>query len=367
MASAADIMFMQRALELAARGRFRTAPNPMVGAVIVKNRRIIGEGYHRRAGSDHAEIAAIKNATAPVKGATVYVTLEPCCHTGRTGPCTEALIEHGFKRVVFAAKDPDPRVAGKGARRLRRAGIKVESGLLQEEANHLNESYVGYHRLGRPYIILKTAQTLDGRIAASSGDSQWITSAESRRRGHALRASVDGLVVGMDTVRADDPSLTVRHVKGPNPYRIVLSSSLKFPRVCRLLDDNSDYRTIVASNAAAVERFSRRKRGRGLIFWTVKANRKGLLDVDDLVNHADRFGLRSLLVEGGSQVATAFLNAGLVDKYVAFVAPLMLGQGIESIGDLKSKKIADAIEFEHAEFTPSGKDIMFTGYPKWRR
>jgi len=366
MADARDLTYMQRALELAARGRFTTAPNPMVGAVIVKNGRIIGEGYHRRAGSDHAEIVAMKHAKAPVKGSTVYVTLEPCCHTGRTGPCTDALIAAGVKRVVYAAQDPDNRVGGKGARKLRRAGIEVKSGVLRDESIRLNEIYFGYHQLGRPYIILKSAQTLDGRIAAASGDSKWISGPESLKMAHELRAQVDGVLVGMATVKADNPSLTVRHVKGSNPYRIVLSRSLTFPRQCRLLSDNDDYRTIIASEADAVARFSRTKRGGGLIYWTVKNGRNGALDVRDLVDQASRFGLQSLLVEGGSRVATAFLKAGLVDKYVAVIAPMVLGKGIDSIGDLGAKKIENAIVFERAELVRSGRDVIIVGYPKRR-
>ena len=367
VADETDIRYMQRALELVARGRFRTAPNPMVGAVIVRQGRIIGEGYHRKAGSDHADIAAIRNAVEPVAGSTVYVTLEPCCHTGRTGPCTAALIEHGVARVVFAATDPDPRVRGKGARRLRQAGIRVEAGILREQAVRLNEVFFAFHRTGRPFIILKTAQTLDGRIGAGNGDSKWISSPASRRMAHELRAEADAIVVGGGTVRRDNPALTVRHVTGPDPYRVILSASLRFPKSCRLLDDNADARTIIATMAENVERFARTRRGRSLTFWSIRRRRDGQLDVADLVRKAGQFGLRSLLVEGGSRVATSFLKAGLVDKYVAFVAPKLLGTGIDAVGDLGIASIDRALTFARTEILTCGPDIVVIGYPKRRK
>lgn len=365
MARQADLTYMQRALELARKGRFKTAPNPMVGAVIVKNGRIIGEGYHHRAGSAHAEIVALKSATGPVNGASLYVTLEPCNHTGRTGPCTEAIIDSGIDRVVFAATDPDPRVQGRGARRLRRAGIKVESGILREEATRLNEIYFGYLQLKRPYIVLKTAQTLDGRIATSTGDSQWISGPQSRRMAHELRAECDGVIVGAETVRRDNPALTVRHIKGPDPYRIILTASAQFPKKSRVLDINSDFRTIIATTAENVERFSKTLRGRKLIYWAVKTGRDHSLDIADLVRQANQFGLRSLLVEGGSRVSTSFLKARLVDKVVAFIAPKISGEGINAIGDLRIRRIADVVTLTNTETMTLGKDLVFVGYPKW--
>ena len=367
MASEADKKYMHKALELARKGRFKTAPNPLVGSVIVRNGRIIGEGWHRKAGSDHAEIAAMKNAGSSVKGATVYVTLEPCCHTGRTGPCTDALIDAGVRRVVFAATDPDPRVKGKGARRLRNAGIEVSSGVLRRESERLNEIFFAYHRLGRPFIILKTAQTIDGRIASTTGDSKWISSKASRRMAHELRAEVDGVVVGGQTVRRDNPSLTVRHVNGSNPYRIVLTGSLRFPKECTLLDENTDYRTIVAGNGDLVSRFSRSKRGKGVIMWSLEMGNDGFLDVRDLVKQAHQFGLRSLLIEGGNRVATSFLKAGLVDKYIAFIAPKVLGEGVNAVGDLRIRAISRAITFNRSEMVPNGDDMIFVGYPKWSK
>lgn len=362
--STPSLDFMQRALVLAEKGRGSTSPNPMVGAVVVRNGRVIGEGFHLAPGADHAEIAALRKAGKAASGATLYVTLEPCCHTGRTGPCTDAVIAYGIKTVFAAVKDPNPAVNGRGIRILRKAGITVSTGLMREQATLLNDKYFGYHRHRRPFVILKTAQTLDGRIATASGDSRWITSAASRRFAHRLRAEVDAVAVGMGTVRSDNPALTVRHVKGRNPYRIVLSRSLKFPPACRLLTDNKDYRTIIAGGEDAIERFSRTKKGRNLILWGVRLNRQGMPQIRDFLDKAADFGLQSILLEGGGTLATAFLKAGLVDKYVLITAPILCGQGVAAVGDLNIKKLGDAIRFEHGSFETCGIDNIFIGYPQ---
>lgn len=355
---------MERALFLAEKARGRTSPNPMVGAVLVKGGQIVGEGYHRAAGRDHAEIVAIKKAKGDSRRATLYVSLEPCCHTGNTQPCAEAIIKAGIRKVVYAVKDPDPRVSGRGARALRRAGVEVVSGLLSKQARHLNEQFFGYHENGRPFVILKYAQSLDGRIATSSGESKWITGPEARKFAHQLRADVDAVLVGSATVRKDDSALTVRHVRGANPYRVIVTSSLKLPRKCRLLNENDDSRTIIAT-CSSPDRRSFARRGKGnLIFWQVRPTRDGLLDVADLVRKADLFGLQSLLVEGGARLATSFLKAGLVDKLVVFTAPTVIGRGVEAIGELGVRRLCDAVEVTQGSFTTLGRDSVFIGYPK---
>jgi diaminohydroxyphosphoribosylaminopyrimidine deaminase/5-amino-6-(5-phosphoribosylamino)uracil reductase len=365
MVKTVDAAYMRRALSLAEKGRGKTSPNPMVGAVIVKKGEIVGEGYHRCVGKEHAERVAIKKAGSKAKGATLFVNLEPCCHTGRTGPCTEAIINAGIGKVIFSVRDPDPRVNGKGARILKKAGVTVKSGLLKKEALQLNESYFGYHKNKRPFVILKMAQTLDGRIATTTGESRWISGPQSLKLAHRLRAEVDAVVVGMGTVRKDNPALTVRLVKGKNPYRVVLSQSLNFPRKCLLLDNNSDYKTIIATNGEEIERFSRTKRGRrNLIYWSLRTDSDGLLDLHDFVTKAEEFGFHSLLVEGGGAIATSFLKIGLVDKYIIVMAPFVLGNGISAVGDLRARKLADAISFEHYFFQASGTDNVFVGYPK---
>lgn len=341
MAVSADSRFMARALELAAKARGKTAPNPMVGAVLVKGGQVIGEGYHRRAGDDHAEIVALKASGGGARNSTLYVTLEPCCHVGRTGPCADRIIAAGVKRVVVAMQDPDPRVRGRGARTLRAAGIDVTMGVLREQARQLNEEFVKFHTVGQPFVTLKIAQSLDGRVATRTGDSQWITSAEARAYGHRLRAESDGVVVGMGTVRADNPTLTVRLVKGRNPFRIVVASHLRFPLRCKLVSANDDHRTIIASSEEEIQRYSRRSRNHNLTYWSVLQTRDGLIDLTDLLSQASAFGLRSLLVEGGAKLATSFLKAGLVDKIVVMTAPKIIGDGIDAVGDLQVRKLAD--------------------------
>ncbi len=367
MARQADIEFMKIALQLAERGRYLTAPNPMVGAVIVKNNKIISKGYHHKAGGDHAEIAAFKNAKTSVKGATLYVTLEPCCHTGRTGPCTDAILTSGIKRVVIATRDADPRVKGKGIRILKKAGIDVEAGVLRKDAVKLNEAYFHYNITKRPFIVLKEAQSIDGRIAVANGDSKWISSSDSLRMAHGLRAEADAVIVGMGTVRKDNPSLTVRHIKADDPYRIVLTNSLKFPRNCNLLKKNKDYKTILASSVEQIEKYSKKNKGSNLTYWNIKKNSNGCLDVKDLITKANDFGIRHILVEGGSEVATSFLKAKLVDKYLAVLAPKIIGSGINSINDLGIRKVSNSITFKESEFVPSGKDCLFIGYPDWSK
>ncbi|MFZ1683137.1 MAG: bifunctional diaminohydroxyphosphoribosylaminopyrimidine deaminase/5-amino-6-(5-phosphoribosylamino)uracil reductase RibD [Candidatus Zixiibacteriota bacterium] len=361
MIRSAHAEYMYRALTLALKGKGKTRPNPMVGALIVKNGKIIAEGYHRAAGTPHAEIVALKKAGIRAKGATLYVTLEPCCHVGRTGPCTEAIIKAGIKTVVFAMIDPDPRINGRGAKMLPAAGITVVSGICENEARLLNETFHHFHTYGRPLVTLKIAQTLDGRIATSTGDSKWITGKEARTEGHRLRAESDAIVVGMGTVRKDDPSLTVRLVDGDNPYRLILTTSAKFGKTCQLLDKNKDLRTIVVSTDKKIANFARTPRGRKVMSWTVRGNRQNGLNLADIMEKCRAFGLRSLLIEGGARVATSFLKAGLVDKIVAFSAPMIIGSGVEAVGNIGITKLANAIKFDTCSIDLVGDDIRFIG------
>jgi diaminohydroxyphosphoribosylaminopyrimidine deaminase/5-amino-6-(5-phosphoribosylamino)uracil reductase len=364
MADVADTDFMKLAIDLAEKGRGKTSPNPVVGAVLVHRNRVVGKGYHRAAGRDHAEIAAIKMAGSKARGATLYVNLEPCCHQGRTGPCTEAIIKAGISRVVASTKDPNPVVDGKGFRLLRKAGVKVETGLLKKQARQLNDIYIGYHENKRPYVILKLAQSLDGRIATGSGDSRWISSPQSRRFVHKLRAEVDAVVVGAGTVRRDNPLLTVRHVRGENPYRIVLSESLKIPPRSNLLVHNGDFKTIIASSDSALSNARRVASSRNPITWTVDRAAKHQLDLEDFMMKVNQFGLRSILVEGGRELATAFLKAGLVDKIVMVTAPIIIGDGISGIGELNIRNISKAIKLESGFDIGSGVDTIHVGYPQ---
>ncbi len=364
MASRPATEFMRLAFGLAEKGRGKTSPNPIVGAVIVRGGEIVGKGYHRAIGQEHAEIAAIRMAGSRARGSTLYINLEPCAHTGRTGPCSEAIIAAGIKKVVLSIKDPNPLVNGKGIRRLRKFGIKVESGLLKDEARRLNDIYLGFHENKRPYVILKLAQSLDGKIATIEGDSKWISSLRSRRFAHQLRSAVDAVVVGAGTVREDDPALTVRHVKGRSPYRIILSGSLDIPSRSRLLRNNEDMKTIIATS----ERSLRSLKGRSLagepILWSVKNAGRKRLDLPDFVSKAGDFGLQSLLIEGGAALATSFLRVGLVDKLVAITAPVIVGSGKESFGNLGINMVSEAVGFDSWYTIPSGPDTIFIGYPR---
>ncbi|MCH9025106.1 MAG: bifunctional diaminohydroxyphosphoribosylaminopyrimidine deaminase/5-amino-6-(5-phosphoribosylamino)uracil reductase RibD [candidate division Zixibacteria bacterium] len=366
MASNNDKEFMELALRLAEKARGKTLPNPMVGAVIVINGKVVGRGYHQGPESAHAEVAAIKSAGAKTKGATIYVTLEPCCHTGRTGPCTEAIKDAGIKKIVYACKDFNPIVNGKGARVLRRAGLKVENGLMKNEAIRLNEVYFNAIKNKRPFVTLKIAQTIDGRIATLSGDSKWITGQEARVFAHKLRSENEAVLVGMGTVKADNPSLTTRHLKGNNPYRIVVSESLEFPKSCKLIVNNKDYKTIIATTKRSLSKFSKIKKTDGLTFWEIKKSAKNRLNLADILQKAYAFGIHSILVEGGSQISTSFLKAKLVDKLVVITAPLFLGSGLNSIGNLEIGAIKNAIKLKnHARFQ-CGEDQVFVGYPDWK-
>jgi len=342
----------------------------MVGAVVVKNGRVVAEGYHRCTGGDHAEIVALKKAQKngrKARGATVYVSLEPCCHVGRTGPCTQALIKAGVKRIVYATTDPNPMVNGKGARQLRQSGLEVKRGVLQKEARRLNEVYFSAYRTGRPFVTLKMAQSLDGRIATATGDSQWISGSQALKVVHKLRAENDAVLIGRGTLKADNPALTVRKAKGKNPYRIVVTESGRLPGSCQFLDNNNDQRSIVATSAEGVKKLTRRSRGKNLTYWTIKSSPTGGLDLTDLLARAGEFGLRSLLIEGGSGLATSFLKAQLVDKVVMVVAPILIGRGTDTIGDLGIRKLSRNIGLDDVTMRLAGRDAVISGYPNYRK
>ncbi len=356
-----DRKFMQTTFDLAEKARGKTSPNPMVGAIIVKSNRIIGQGYHKKAGNPHAEIKALEDAGNAAKDATLYVNLEPCCHRGRTKPCAPEIIKAGIRRVVYAVKDPNPLVNGKGAAMLRRAGIVVKSGVLSREARRLNEVYLKYIRTGRPYVILKSAQSLDGRLATSSGDSRWISCREARKFAHRFRAESDAVVIGSGTAKTDNPKLTVRLFKGKTPYRIVISDHPAFLKKFDLVKKNDDTRTIVATSKTGAATLSEKN----LIIWSIKKGRHGL-SLEDFLDKAGRFGITSLLIEGGGTLATSFIRAGLIDKHHIIIAPLILGRGVDTVGDLNIRTVAEALKFKEYSFSQCGSDILFTGYPEYK-
>ena len=349
-----DERFMTRALRLSERARGQTSPNPLVGAVLVRDGRIVGEGYHRRAGEPHAEAIALNRAGAQAEGATLYVSLEPCCHFGRMPPCVDRIIERGVAEVVCALIDPDSRVSGRGIEKLRGAGISVKLGVLEEAARKTNEVYLKYITTGMPFVILKWAQSLDGRIATRTGDSKWITGEKARRWVHRLRSQVDAVMVGVGTVIRDDPQLNVRGVKGKHPLKIVLDSQLSIPPEARVFEGE---RMILATT----ERSSEEKRGlveeKGAQVW-ILPERDGHVDLAAVMRKAGKTGITSILIEGGSKIATSALKAHIVDKLMIFIAPKLIGRGINAVGDLGITRIEETIELEDVKLRRIGADVL---------
>jgi diaminohydroxyphosphoribosylaminopyrimidine deaminase/5-amino-6-(5-phosphoribosylamino)uracil reductase len=360
---ARDEAFMRRALRLAARGLGRTSPNPVVGAVVVKDGRVLATGYHRRAGLEHAEVAALRRLGCRAAGADLYVTLEPCDHHGRTPPCSEAVIRAGVRRVVVGMRDPNPLVDGRGIRRLRRAGIAVEVGCCGAECRRVNEQFVCVQERGRPFVTWKAAVTLDGRIATRTGDSRWVTGAAARDLGHALRDTHDAILVGAGTVRVDDPLLTTRRPGGRDPVRVVLDGRLTISPRARLLHSGSPAPTLVA---CAQDAPAARARALGAAGAEVVRlpGRGGRVAPAALLAALLGRGLVSVLIEGGGETAAAFLEAGLVDKVVWFVAPKLVGGtgAVPALGGRGVARMADAIRLCDTTFRQIGEEIMVSGY-----
>ncbi|WP_328680254.1 bifunctional diaminohydroxyphosphoribosylaminopyrimidine deaminase/5-amino-6-(5-phosphoribosylamino)uracil reductase RibD [Streptomyces sp. NBC_00322] len=358
MATAADVDAMRRAITLAARGLGSTSPNPVVGCVILDaSGEPAGAGHHQRAGGPHAEVNALSDAGDRARGGTAYVTLEPCNHTGRTGPCAQALIEAGVSRVVYAVGDPNPQATG-GGDTLRAAGVRVESGLLADEAEAGNIAWLTSVRLGRPFVLWKYAATLDGRIAAKDRSSRWITSPESRADVHRLRAEADAVVVGSGTARADDPHLAVRGIEGADqPLRVVLDTeATAVGPGARVLDDAAPTLIAVAEDAEAqlpdaVEVVRLPRAGRGL-------------SVAALLEALHQRGIRSVLLEGGPTLAGAFVAAGTVDKVVGYLAPVLLGAGPAALADAGISTITEALRLELTETVRIGPDLRITAVPQ---
>ncbi|WP_435799722.1 bifunctional diaminohydroxyphosphoribosylaminopyrimidine deaminase/5-amino-6-(5-phosphoribosylamino)uracil reductase RibD [Streptomyces goshikiensis] len=351
---------MRRAIELAARGLGSTSPNPVVGCVITDARgTVVGEGWHQRAGGPHAEVHALRAAGPAARGGTAYVTLEPCNHTGRTGPCAQALIEAGVTRVVYAVSDPNPQASGGGAT-LRAAGIATEAGLLEQEAEEGNAAWLTSVRRGRPHVLWKYAATLDGRIAAADGTSRWISSPESRADVHRLRAEADAVVVGSGTLRADDPHLAVRGRPGTDPadqpLRVVLDTRATVRPGARVLDDAAPTLIAVAEDADTGHL-------PGVDLVRLPADANGI-SVHALLAELHRRGVRSVLLEGGPTLAGAFVAAGAVDKVVGYLAPVLLGAGRTALGDAGIDTIADALRLRITETVRIGPDLRVTAVPE---
>jgi diaminohydroxyphosphoribosylaminopyrimidine deaminase / 5-amino-6-(5-phosphoribosylamino)uracil reductase len=355
-----DQAFMRRALALAAQGRGLTSPNPMVGAIVVRGDRIVAEGVHRAAGRPHAEIEALDAAGLHAVGATLYVTLEPCTHQGRTPACAPRVIASGMRRVVVAMTDPNPRVNGRGIAALRAAGLDVTTGVLEAEATRQNRAFVVAMQTGRPHVTLKGAITLDGRIADADGASRWITGEAARAHAHRLRSEADAIVVGIETVLKDDPKLTVR-LDRPwprEPYRIVLDSLARTPVNAQLITAATRGRAIIAvGDRAPAERLTALTAAGATVARCSGAD--GRVDLAALLRSLAEREVRSVLVEGGGEAHAAFLDAALVDRVAVFIAPLVLGgTSAPSLVGGKARRLKDAVRLEAFETTVLGDDVL---------
>ena len=357
--------FMRMALKLARRGEGATSPNPMVGAVVVKNGRVVGKGYHRRAGGPHAEVLALRDAGPAARGADMYVTLEPCNHWGRTPPCTIAIAEAGVGRVFAGMRDPNPMVDGGGFRRLADRNIEFHVGVLEEECRRLNAPFIKHITTRKPYVVLKSAMTLDGVIATRTGDSRWITGDVARKHAHRLRSVCDAVVVGIGTVRRDDPSLTVRLVrpKSGQPLRVILDSRLRIPLGSRVLTDVAA-RTLVATTSAAPA--SRRRKLEKLpgVEVMVCRSRNGSVSLRDAMSRLGKRGVQSVLIEGGAKIHASALADGVVDRVAFYYAPKIAGgaSSIHAVGGNGFRRISQGWDLTGVTTRRLGRDLLVEGY-----
>jgi len=348
---------MARALMLATGGLGRTHPNPAVGAVVVRGSRVIGEGFHRRAGGPHAEVIALRRATGRTDGATLYVTLEPCVHFGRTPPCVDAVLAARIGRVVIGMRDPDPRVIGRGVRRLRRAGVGVSVGVLESECRRLLSGYRTYVCRRRPLVVLKLAASLDGRIATVTGASRWITGAPARRRSHEMRNRLDAVMVGAGTVRRDDPRLTCRLPGGRDPIRIVIDGRLSVSPRSRVVRVRSRAPTWIfgARDASPRRAAALEQAGAEVILLRGRA----AVDLRGVLRELWRRGVTSVLIEGGATLAAGALQGRLVDRLVLFLAPILIGgDGVPVVGALQTRRVARAIRLRDMNLDRAGDDVV---------
>lgn len=362
-----DIIHMRQALSLAASARGCTWPNPMVGAVVVQGQRVVGQGWHLKAGTKHAEALALEQAGDQAQGAVLYVNLEPCCHTGkRTPPCTRAIIGAGIRKVVYAMDDPNPEVNGRGAQELREAGIEVVGRLMEKEAQTLNEVYRKYMTTGYPFTRLKLALSLDGRIALSSGESQGLSGQESLRRVHQMRLEAEAVMVGSGTVLRDDPQLTVRLVDNPDqrqPTRFVVDSVLRCPPSSRVFDQSAA-KTVVATTGRADPGRKEALKQKEIEVWEIPARPDGRVDLKELLRIMGLHEYCSLQVEGGRALATSLLQERLVDKLSFFYTPRIIGEeGMPPFGQLGLKNLSEAYQLGDLEVSRVGGDILIESYP----
>lgn len=355
-----DPRFMDRALSLARRGVGRTSPNPAVGCVIVRHGEIVGEGWHRRAGTPHAEVHALAEAREMARGGDLYVTLEPCSHHGRTPPCCEAIVRAGVRRVVAAVVDPNPLVSGQGISFLREHGIETLTGLREAEARRLNAPFFSVMERGIPLVTFKSAATLDGAIAASSGDSRWITEEPARRHAHRLRSRHDAVMVGVGTVIADDPLLTCRIRGGRQPIRVIVDSRLRTPATSRVVTGAKEIRTVIACIDSDPQQ-ERLLADRGVEILRCRED-EGMVDLVDLLRALSSRGVQSVLVEGGGRLAGALFARGVVSRVALFYAPKLLAkEGIPMIAGERSERISEALALSSLSIRRIGSDLLVEG------
>ena len=366
-----DQKYMRFALELAMKAKGRTSPNPMVGAVIVKDGEIVGTGYHLKAGTPHAEIHAIADAGDKAKDATIYVSLEPCSHYGRTAPCTDAIIKAGLSRVVMAMTDPNPRVNGNGKAILESNGIEVETGILEDESRKLNEVFIKYIKTGMPFVTMKVAMSLDGKIATFCRRSKWISCEDSRLLVHQIRNEVDAIIVGIGTVLCDNPTLTTRlpDDNGRDAIRIVLDSKARIPLDSKILNLNSKAKTIIAVTPSAPEdKIEQLKKYADVLIISEK---DGRIDLTELMKKLAQMEITNILIEGGAEVNASALKEGIVDKVMFFIAPKIIGNNTAPgpIGGDGVQDPSEAIKLKDISVTQVGDDILVTGtvcYEAWK-
>lgn len=359
---------MGLALRLARKGLGTASPNPLVGAVVVRGNRVVGRGFHRRAGEPHAEVLALQEAGEQARGATLYVTLEPCNHFGRTPPCTEAVLKAGIRRAVVGMKDPNPRVVGGGIRRLRRAGIAVEVGGLAQACRDLNAPFCKYVTARMPFVTLKGALTLDGKIATASGDSRWVTSPGSREEVHRLREAADAVMIGIGTALKDDPLLNVRLSRREpkrQPLRIVVDSRLRIPSTSQLVRTASRYPTLIATTGAASPSKIRRLERKGAEVWVLPRTRRGKVRLGVLMKRLGERGVLSILLEGGAELNAAAVREGLVDRFLFFFAPKIAGgaKALGMIGGEGVRRMGEAMPLELVRTRRIGPDLLVEARP----
>lgn len=349
--------YMDLTIKLAEKGKGLTSPNPMVGCIIVKRGRIVGKDFHKKAGSEHAEVLALNIAGKKAINSTLYVNIEPCSHWGRTPPCTERIVDAGVREVVIGTKDPNSLVDG--FKELKFRGIKTKIGILEKEAKKLNEAYIKYIKTKRPFVTLKVAMSVDGKIATSTGNSKYITSKEARAYVHKLRSEVDAIMVGLNTVLRDNPKLNSRLVKGKDPIKIVVDSKLKIPKNCHLMKEPS--KLIIATTTKTPKNEIKKLLQRGISIITTKP-KKGMVDLLDLMKQLGKREITNMMIEGGSQLNSSAIKSDIVDKVLIFTAPKIIGNGIGAIGNLGIKKIDKAINLKNPATRKIGKDLLIEGY-----